>query len=163
MGAVANKPVYSTVDTAVDKVDIDGVLKAFQNWNDALASLDAKKVAALYAPNGVLVPTVSNKVRNTPELIIDYFEEFLKKKPVGVINEYNIRAEEFGPQGRPSVMTNSGLYTFTTKDGSVKARFTFMYQRSLTNGWLIKLQHSSVLPSMYKSSALAPGVFPPMS
>ena len=35
----------------------------FNIWNAALQTGDEKKVAALYASNGVLLPTVSNKVR----------------------------------------------------------------------------------------------------
>ena len=155
--------VYNTVDTVVDESDVNRVLMAFQNWNNALASLDAKKVAALYAPKGVLVPTVSNKVRNTPALILAYFETFLLNKPTGVIDEYNIRAEEFNEAGQAVIMSNSGLYTFTTIGGVVKARFTFLYERAPKNTWLIKLHHSSVLPSMYEASILAPGAFPALS
>lgn len=45
----------------------DAALKAevaglFNVWNSALATLDPKKVADCYAPDGVLLPTVSNQV-----------------------------------------------------------------------------------------------------
>src|SRR4051812_40782523 len=38
----------------------------FDRWNAALASGDAEQVTSLYAPDGVLEPTVSNEVRSTP-------------------------------------------------------------------------------------------------
>jgi hypothetical protein len=34
----------------------------FGVWNKALATLDPKKVAALYTSDAILIPTVSNKV-----------------------------------------------------------------------------------------------------
>lgn len=39
----------------------------FEAWKNALASKDPKTVAALFAPDAILQPTVSNEIRNTPE------------------------------------------------------------------------------------------------
>ena len=39
------------------------VAAQFDRWNAALATGDPEQVASLYAPDGVLLPTVSNKVR----------------------------------------------------------------------------------------------------
>ena len=39
------------------------VAAAFDQWNAALATLDPEKVADMYAPGAVLLPTLSNKVR----------------------------------------------------------------------------------------------------
>jgi len=50
-----------------------------------LATLNSTTVAARYSKKAVLQPTVSDTPRNTKELIIDYFDNFLKKKPQGVI------------------------------------------------------------------------------
>jgi len=50
-----------------------------------LATLDPATVASRYCKKAVLQPTVSDIPRNTKELIIDYFDNFLKKKPQGVI------------------------------------------------------------------------------
>jgi uncharacterized protein (TIGR02246 family) len=111
----------------------------FDEWNNALKTLDPKKVAALYEPNGILLPTVSNKVRHNQEEIEDYFVHFLTKEPVGKIDESNVRI--FG-----EIAINSGIYTFTLKDGSVvPARFTFVYR---WNGerWMIAEHHSSQMP-----------------
>ncbi|MES9966602.1 MAG: nuclear transport factor 2 family protein, partial [Sedimenticola sp.] len=73
------------------------------------------------------------------EEVEDYFVHFLAKGPVGEIDEANIRT--FG-----DIAINSGIYTFTFKDGAVvQARYTFVYR---WNGerWLIIEHHSSQMP-----------------
>jgi len=115
------------------------IIEQFDNWNQALQTGDPKKVAALYETNAILLPTLSNKVRHNHPEIEDYFVNFLAKGPVGKIDEGNVRT--FG-----QLAINSGLYTFTFKDGSaVSARFSFAYR---WNGeqWLIVEHHSSQLP-----------------
>ena len=100
---------------------------------------DPQKVAELYETNAILLPTVSNKVRHNHEEIADYFVNFLAKGPVGKIDESNVRT--FG-----DVAINSGVYTFTFKDGSsVQARFSYVYR---WNGqdWRIIEHHSSAMP-----------------
>ena len=111
----------------------------FDDWNNALQTGDPKQVAALYETNAILLPTISNKVRHNHEELEDYFVNFLAKGPVGKIDESNVRT--FG-----DVAINSGVYTFTFKDGSsVQARFTYVYR---WNGqkWLIVEHHSSQMP-----------------
>ena len=49
----------------------------FNLWNSALQTKDPKKVSALYEENGILIPTLSNKVRYNHEEIEDYFTHFL--------------------------------------------------------------------------------------
>jgi uncharacterized protein (TIGR02246 family) len=114
----------------------------FVMWNDALQTGDPDKVVACYAPDAILLPTVSAKVRHNHEEIRDYFVHFLAKKPNGRITEDNIRV--FG-----DIAINSGLYTFSlTESGAqsdVAARFTFVYRKS-EDGWLIIEHHSSILP-----------------
>lgn len=53
--AVAQAPPNLAFETEAIKAQ-------FTRWNSALATLDPKNVAALYAPDGVLLPTVSNQV-----------------------------------------------------------------------------------------------------
>jgi len=115
------------------------IRELFEEWNKALQTGNSKAVAELYEYNAILLPTVSNKVRHNHEEIEDYFVHFLAKEPVGKIDEENIRT--FG-----NVAINSGVYTFTFKDGqSVTARFTYVYR---WNGqdWKIVEHHSSQLP-----------------
>lgn len=111
----------------------------FDEWNNALQTGDPKKVAALYETNSILLPTVSNKVRHDHAEIEDYFVHFLAKGPQGTIDEANVRT--FG-----QIAINSGVYTFSFKDGSaVQARFSFVYR---WNGqrWMIVEHHSSKMP-----------------
>ncbi|MCG7985317.1 MAG: SgcJ/EcaC family oxidoreductase [Candidatus Thiodiazotropha lotti] len=111
----------------------------FDEWNNALQTGDPKKVSALYDSNGILLPTVSNQVRHNHEEVEDYFVHFLAKGPVGKIDEANVRI--FG-----ELAINSGIYTFTFKDGSVvPARFTFVYRRN-GESWKIIEHHSSQMP-----------------
>ena len=117
----------------------NNVHSLFEVWNNALQTGDPKKVAELYEPNAILLPTVSNKVRHNHEEIADYFVHFLAKGPEGKVDESNVRT--FG-----DIAINSGVYTFTFKDGSsVQARFSYVYR---WNGqdWRIIEHHSSAMP-----------------
>lgn len=116
------------------------VIGLFDQWNAALATLDADAVTALYAEDGILLPTVSNQVRHNPEEIRDYFVAFLKKAPQGKIDEANVRVLS------DTHVTNSGVYTFTFGDGStVTARFSYLYVHT-DSGWKIMQHHSSAMP-----------------
>ena len=116
------------------------VLGLFDQWNAALATLDPDAVTALYTENGILLPTVSNQVRQNPEEIRDYFVAFLKKSPQGKIDEANVRILS------DTHATNSGVYTFTFGDGStVTARFSYLYVQT-DGGWKIMQHHSSAMP-----------------
>ena len=115
------------------------ILALFDQWNNALQTGEPKNVAALYETNAILLPTVSNQVRHNHAEIEDYFVNFLAKGPQGKIDEANVRT--FG-----SIAINSGVYTFTFKDGAVvQARFTYVYR---WNGqeWKIIEHHSSAMP-----------------
>jgi len=115
----------------------------FDLWNEALLSGDAGKVAALYAPDAILLPTVSNKVRHSHEEIADYFAHFLLSKPNGKILESNVRT--FG-----DLAINSGIYEFALSPENkpqtlIQARFTFAYRKT-GEDWLIVEHHSSKMP-----------------
>ena len=115
------------------------ILSLFDQWNAALQTGEPKKVTELYDHNAILLPTVSNKVRHNHEEIEDYFVHFLAKGPQGEIDEANVRI--FG-----DLAINSGVYTFTFKDGSVvQARYTYVYQ-SKGQEWKIIEHHSSAMP-----------------
>ena len=111
----------------------------FKEWNSALQTGEPKQVASLYESTAILLPTVSNKVRHNHEEIEDYFVNFLANGPMGKIDESNIRTF-------CDIAINSGVYTFTFRDGtSVQARFTYVYR---WNGqqWVIIEHHSSAMP-----------------
>ena len=115
----------------------------FADWNNALATGDAQKVADRYAPNAVLLPTVSNQVRSTRAEIVDYFEHFLLNKPSGEILDAHVAVLDADDA------IDAGTYRFSlTKDGkptTVDARYTFVYEK-IGGKWLIVNHHSSAMP-----------------
>ena len=118
----------------------DIILNLFDDWNKALQTGNPDEVVKLYDKKAILLPTLSGQVRHTHDEIKDYFVHFLSKKPIGKINESNIRI--FG-----NLAINSGIYTFNFKDGSsARARFTYVYKKVDENNWIIVDHHSSLLP-----------------
>lgn len=115
----------------------------FADWNTALATGDPQKVADRYAPNAVLLPTVSNQVRSTRAEIVDYFEHFLLNKPSGEILDSHVAVLDADDA------IDAGTYRFSlTKDGkptTVDARYTFVYEK-IGGEWLIVNHHSSAMP-----------------
>jgi uncharacterized protein (TIGR02246 family) len=144
-------PVHSSVNIGAPKTRPNPerpptkrqIAALFDQWNAALATGNPQKVADLYAPNAVLLPTVSSQIRTTRAQIIDYFAHFLKSKPQGRVTEQFISILD-----RNDAL-NTGLYTFTlTQNGvrqDVPARFTFVYER-IRDKWLILNHHSSLVP-----------------
>ncbi|APO64907.1 DUF4440 domain-containing protein [Brucella suis] len=115
------------------------VAALFDRWNKSLLTGDPAKVVANYAPDAVLLPMLSKKVRYTQKEREDYFRGFLKKKPVGHIDSRTIRT------GCNEAL-DTGTYTFTFGDGSkAAARYTFTYGWNGKN-WVITSHHSSAMP-----------------
>jgi uncharacterized protein (TIGR02246 family) len=116
------------------------IASLFDRWNSSLQTGEARKVVANYAANSVLLPTVSNKPRLTPEDKEDYFHHFLENKPIGHIDSRTIEID-------CTTAVDVGLYTFTFgKTGAqVKARYTFTYKWD-GRQWLITSHHSSAMP-----------------
>jgi uncharacterized protein (TIGR02246 family) len=118
----------------------------FDRWNAALAGGDAGTVASLYAPDGVLLPTLSPVVRTNRDQIAEYFaKDFLPKKPQGTITDSHIRILD------AENAAHSGNYRFrlTGTDGgtsTVDARFTYVYEK-VDGKWLIVEHHSSATPA----------------
>lgn len=119
------------------------IAKLFTEWDAALATGDPAKVADRYAPDAVLVPTLSSEVRTDRAGIVDYFRHFLEGKPRGTITRSEIRV-----LGHDTAV-DSGTYRFSLlKDGKpaqVDARYTYVYQKR-DGRWLIVSHHSSAMP-----------------
>jgi uncharacterized protein (TIGR02246 family) len=116
------------------------VRELFDGWNASLATLDPEKVADRYAPDAVLLPTVSNKVRTDRAGIVDYFVKFLQNKPQGTILDSHVKV--LGA----NAAIDTGTYRFAMADGStVDARYTYVYER-VDGEWLIVNHHSSAMP-----------------
>jgi uncharacterized protein (TIGR02246 family) len=136
--AVCVSPAYARKETcrAVTEKDIAAL---FDRWNASLKTGDPKKVVANYAQRSILLPTVSNKPRLTRAEREEYFVEFLKKKPSGVIDMRLIEID-------CNSAFDAGLYTFTFGDGTVvKARYSYTYKWD-GKQWLITSHHSSAMP-----------------
>ncbi len=134
----------------------DSMDELFRSWNLALATLDPKRVAALYWPDAVLLPTVSNVPRTDAAAIEEYFSHFLQKHPRGAIVKRTIFHG-------CSMSVDAGLYDFAMMDPAgitttVSARYTFVY--TYKDGvWKIQHHHSSALPEG-SSSAMPPHASP---
>lgn len=134
-------PAMAQGKTALDcrAADSSEIAGLFDRWNASLATLDPDKVTANYAPEAVLLPTVSNQMRRSPAEIRDYFVKFLKNGPQGKIDQRTIRVG-------CNVAQDVGSYTFQFKDGStVQARYTYVYEW-VQGQWLIAHHHSSAMP-----------------
>jgi len=121
----------------------DEVLGLFGAWRAALDTGDPDAVVALYAPDGVLVPTFSNRIRTDAAGKRSYFAKLLVRHPYAEIDEGTLRL--YG-----DVAIHSGSYTFYFGAGplrSASARFTFVYRR-FEDGWLIVEHHSSAMPEV---------------
>ncbi|MEU0898004.1 SgcJ/EcaC family oxidoreductase [Streptomyces massasporeus] len=143
---VAGADSRGKVDKHAKPVTKAQVLGLFDRWNATLRTGDPKKVADLYAKDAVLLPTVSNQVRTDRAAIVDYFEHFLQNKPVGTKVESVVNVLD-----RDTVI-DTGVYEFTLTDhgtgekSTVKARYTYAYEKQPNGRWLIVNHHSSKMP-----------------
>jgi len=130
-------PEEIAMGAAITEDEVKGL---FSLWNDALATLDPKKVASRYAKEGVLLPTVSDIPRTDFASIEDYFTNFLKLEPQGEILESNVMMGHNWAQ-------DCGIYEFTmgATGKKVKGRYSFIYVYE-DSEWKISHHHSSVMP-----------------
>lgn len=129
---------------AVAKPSKAQIAALFNTWNAALTSGDPRKVAALYAPDAVLLPTASPRIRTSHAQIVDYFEHFLERKPTGE----KIRTIVKVLDADSAIDTGVYRFTVTDEDGrkkAIDARYTYLYEKR-GGKWLIVNHHSSVLP-----------------
>ena len=116
------------------------VTALFERWNASLQTGDSSKVADNYATGAVLLPTLSDQPRLERAQKIEYFDKFLKNKPVGTVNTRKVFVS-------CNNAVDTGTYTFKFADNSsVSARFTFTYTWQ-DNQWLITTHHSSAMPA----------------
>jgi uncharacterized protein (TIGR02246 family) len=125
-------------------VSVKSVEGQFAKFNAAWASKDPAKVTALFTRDAVLLPTVSNTPRTTPEGINNYFVKFLEGSPVGTINSSTVKLG-------CNMASRLGTWTVTFTDAKtgaksdVKARYSFIY-RMEGGVWKIDHLHSSMMP-----------------
>jgi len=136
-GSASTQSARTEICKATSEQEISAL---FDRWNRSLQTGDPHKVVANYAERSVLLATVSNKPRLTPAEKEDYFQYFLKSKPMGKIDWRTI---EIGC----NTAVDAGLYTFTfgATGAQVKARYTYTYKWD-GQQWLITSHHSSAMP-----------------
>ena len=131
--------VYAAED--IEEASRAQVAAATAEWITTFNTRDPERIAALYAPDGILWGTVSKTIRTTPEEILEYFQESAAKRPKlrMVLGEHHVRL--FG-----DIATNSGYYTSRNPvDGQevvTPLRFSFTYRRE-GRRWVIVNHHSS--------------------
>jgi len=132
--------------------------KNFAAWNGALQTGKKEEVAALYTSPMSFLPTLSEYHIKTTQGALDYFADFLVKKPYGKITD-----EEVTAAGSSSYL-HSGLYTFEVGDAGarskVDARFSYLWKK-VGDQWKIAHHHSSLKPGTEDSvetEALMPTV-----
>lgn len=127
-------------ETKGKRLSENEVRNLFNLWNDALATLDPETVAQRYATSSLLLPTVSDKACADYDSKVEYFTNFLKKKPQGTILESYV---EIGDD----MCKDAGIYEFKMGDNGdvVKARYSFVYIQE-DGQWKISHHHSSIMP-----------------
>ena len=70
-------------EQACQPIDEAQVAALFDRWNADVQTGDPQRVVENYARDSMLLPTVSNTPRQTPEAKLDYFQHFLALKPKG--------------------------------------------------------------------------------
>lgn len=129
-------------------VTVAAVEQQFDAFNAAWATKNPDTVAALFAPDAVLLPTVSNTPRTTPAGVRDYFVKFLQNSPVGQIDSSTVKLG-------CNTASRLGTWTVTLTDAAtgkvtpVKARYSFLYKYQDGKWWIDHL-HSSLMPEAAK-------------
>jgi uncharacterized protein (TIGR02246 family) len=121
----------------------EDVAAATKAWTDQFSTHNLEGLLALYDRDAVFWGTSSPIIRDTPELIRDYFKGVPTSTMTVAVTDSRVRV-----LGATAV--NSGSYTFTAiRDGQPDprpARFSFTYR--LRDGkWLIVDHHSSSVPT----------------
>ncbi|MBK5006314.1 DUF4440 domain-containing protein [Pseudomonas sp. S32] len=120
-----------------------GAKAALYRWAATVATRDVDKVLELYAPDAILVPTLSNQVRDCNHSRRNYFENFLAND--GLVCDIQVFKKRVSRKLGTVVV--GGLYTFVYRDGGeqriVPARFLFTFER-INEEWLITGHHSSI-------------------
>ena len=127
----------------INFIGLDPVSQLVKNWINTLGTFNPEAVVNLYAPDGILLGTIAENIKVGRDEILTYFNMFVRKKPIGMINTMYI--QDFG-----SSKVADGIYTFTLTDSlgkktEVIARYTFVFTQYMDE-WKIASHHSSKQP-----------------
>ena len=127
----------------INFIGLDPVSQLVKNWINTLGNFNPEAVVNLYAPDGILLGTIADNIKVGRDEILTYFNMFVRKQPIGMINTMYI--QDFG-----SSKVADGIYTFTLTDSlgkktEVIARYTFVFTQYMDE-WKIASHHSSKQP-----------------
>lgn len=132
-------------DTAKDAVK-QQVEKTYQDWCTTIGTAkgDGKEVVKFYADDGVLHPTLSDKMLINHDQLTDYFNKLTSYPDINCTPKtMKTRVKS------DNIAIISGTYTFSfTDNGKTKklpARFSFVFKK-VGDNWLIADHHSSKMP-----------------
>ena len=122
----------------------EDAFQVVEQFKKAFESADVTGVVSLFAPDAVLLGTVSPKLTTTTEGINEYFQVIKQLTPRTVVfGEYVAKVLS------DDAVLFAGLDTFTvTRDSNIietPARFTMLITKT-GQGWRISHFHSSVRP-----------------
>lgn len=119
---------------------------ATQQWIAAFNRHSPEDIVGLYAKDAVFFGTSSPVLRDSPELVWDYFKDAATRSTSTIVMGDH-RVQVFG-----DVAVNTGFYTFYSRKPGESgeavghpARFTFVYQHR-AGKWMIVEHHSSASP-----------------
>ena len=127
----------------INFIGLDPVSQLVKNWVNTLGTFNPEAVVNLYAPDGILLGTIAENIKVGRDEILTYFNMFVRKQPIGMINTMYI-------QDGGSCKVADGIYTFTLTDSlgkktEVIARYTFVFKQYMDQ-WKIASHHSSKQP-----------------
>lgn len=118
--------------------------QALRRWANVIGTRSVDDVLALYAPNAILVPTLSDEIGEREEERRRYFEAFLSND----VRFCDISIQKARVSQKLGTVVIGGLYTFRLlrddTENLVPARFLFTFEE-IDGHWLITGHHSSRL------------------
>ncbi|HPO91004.1 MAG TPA: DUF4440 domain-containing protein [Victivallales bacterium] len=116
-----------------------------EKWMEAINHGNIEALVGLYDTKAVLIPTFSNRLLNSKEKILEYFEKLAKREELRVtIHEKTLQIQHI----KNEIFVASGIYTWHFAiDGETfifEARFTYVIDISNPNP--ILHHHSSQIP-----------------
>lgn len=127
-----------------DQTCLAAAREALFRWAEVIASGCVEDVLALYAPDAILVPTLSDEIGEREEERRRYFEAFLSND----VQSCDILIQKKRVSQKLGTVVIGGLYTFRLLrkglEELVPARFLFTFEE-IDGRWLITGHHSSRL------------------
>ncbi len=121
------------------------VQAATAKWIDAFNRKSSKDIVALYAKDAVFFGTSSPVLRDSPELVQDYFKS-LPTLGDASITVGDQRVQVFGDVAIHTGYLHAGVHAGGERWSRIRRALTFVYVRR-DGRWQIVNHHSSALPT----------------